>query len=79
MQFHIATINSWKHLLKDDGFKDIIINCLEWLSANNRCAVHGFVIMPNHIHLLWTIFEQINNHPRKHLPALPRISLKRKY
>ena len=63
MQFHTATINTWKHLLQDDSFKDIIINSLNWLHDNNRAITHGFVIMPNHIHLLWTTFETGKQHP----------------
>ena len=30
--FFISTIEGWKHLLKDDQYKDIIINSLKYLS-----------------------------------------------
>ena len=63
MQFHTATINTWKHLLEGDSFKDIVIDSLHWLHDNNRAIIHGFVIMPNHIHLLWTTFETGKQHP----------------
>jgi putative transposase len=62
MQFHTATINTWKHLLADDSFKDVIVNSLDWLTTNNRALIHGFVIMPNHIHLLWTVLETGKQH-----------------
>ena len=41
-------------LLTDDALKKIITDSLEWLHVNNRARTHGFVIMPNHIHLLWS-------------------------
>ena len=32
--------------------KKIVIDSLQWMHKNNRALTHGFVIMPNHIHLL---------------------------
>ncbi len=58
MYFFTATINSWQHLLSNDEMKSVITNSLKWLSTENRAFVHGFVIMPNHIHILWTIQSQ---------------------
>ena len=52
-QFFTATILDWKKLLKPDKYKDIIIGSLKFLVENNRVKVHGFVIMYNHIHILW--------------------------
>jgi REP element-mobilizing transposase RayT len=69
MQFHTATINTWKHLLQDDSFKDIIISSLNWLYDNNRAIIHGFVIMPNHIHLIWTTFETGKQHSAQALAS----------
>ncbi|MGZ3873593.1 MAG: hypothetical protein ACXVJD_11780 [Mucilaginibacter sp.] len=54
-QFFTATILEWKHLLKEDIYKDIIINSLTFLKKEKSIVVYGFVIMPNHIHLLWQI------------------------
>ena len=54
-QFFTATINEWNHLLKDDKAKDIIINSLRFLVTENRIKVYGFVIMSNHLHLIWRI------------------------
>ena len=51
--FWTATINKWQHLLLTDEFKDIIIHSLNYLSTQNKITVFGFVIMPNHIHLIW--------------------------
>ena len=54
-QFFTATINEWNHLLKDDKAKDIIINSLRFLVTENRINVYGFVIISNHLHLIWRI------------------------
>jgi len=51
--FFTATILEWKHLLKPDKYKDIILNSLRFLVENRRVKVYAFMIMPNHIHLLW--------------------------
>ena len=55
--FHTATIQGWKNLLKPDKYKQIIIDSLQFLVNNNRIWIYSFVIMPNHIHLLWKIRE----------------------
>ena len=55
--FWTATINKWQHLLAKDEFKQIIINSLIYLSDAGKVDVFAFVIMPNHIHLIWRINE----------------------
>ena len=54
-QFFTATILEWKHLLKEDEFKDIIIKSLQFLINEKSVVIYAFVIMPNHIHLIWQI------------------------
>lgn len=56
-EFFTATILQWQHLLKDDLCKETIIDSLHWLIDKKRCSVYAFVIMPNHIHLLWKIAD----------------------
>ena len=51
--FYTATINNWKYLLLEDRFKDIIISSLQYLVKENKIKLYGFVIMNNHIHLIW--------------------------
>jgi hypothetical protein len=53
MYFWTSTITNWQHLLQPDAHKDIIINSLQWLVQKEMIKVYGYVIMPNHIHLLW--------------------------
>ena len=57
-QFFTATILEWKHLLADEKKKDIIINSLQFLVNDGRVIIYGFVIMPNHIHLIWQIQDK---------------------
>ena len=52
-QFYTVTILEWKHLLKPDKYKDIIIQSLQYLTANKQITLYAFVIMSNHIHLIW--------------------------
>lgn len=51
--FFTATILEWKHLLKPDKFKDIIINSFEYMVCKNRMKLYAFVIMSNHLHVIW--------------------------
>jgi REP element-mobilizing transposase RayT len=55
--FWTATINKWQYLLQADVFKDVIVSSLEYLSKQEKIDVFAFVIMPNHIHVIWRIKE----------------------
>jgi len=57
MSFFTATILEWKHLLANDAYKSIIANSLKYLVDTGKIYVHAFVIMSNHIHILWHIRE----------------------
>jgi putative transposase len=63
--FWTATIRNWHHLLEGDSFKEVIIQSIENLSKRHLIDVFGFVIMPNHIHLIWRL-KQFNG---KELPS----------
>lgn len=51
--FFTVTINNFHCLLENDELKMLIINSLGYLVKNKLAMVYGFVIMPNHIHLIW--------------------------
>jgi len=51
--FWTATIHNWLPLLNDDTSKGLIVLYLKKLSDEKLVKVYGFVIMPNHIHLVW--------------------------
>ncbi len=52
-QFYTATIYDWQHVFNDDFLKEIIIESLQFLVNNKRIELNAFVIMSNHIHLIW--------------------------
>ncbi|MBJ7880554.1 hypothetical protein [Gelidibacter salicanalis] len=52
-QFYTATILDWKTLLFQESYKLIIIESLQYLVKAERVIVYGYVIMDNHIHIIW--------------------------
>jgi len=56
--FWTATIHRYIPLFTESAYKDIIIESLEHLSQKKKIDVFAFVIMPNHIHLIWRINEK---------------------
>ncbi|MBS1515551.1 MAG: transposase [Bacteroidetes bacterium] len=60
LYFFTATILEWKHLLKDNNYKVIITDTLKFLCTAEKIKVCAFVIMPNHIHLVWKILPDNN-------------------
>lgn len=60
LTFFTATIIEWKSLLILDAYKQIIVDSLKYLKVKNKIKVYAFVIMPNHIHLVWKINNELN-------------------
>ena len=58
LYFTTATILEWKHLLRSDHLKEVVIDSLRYLVRERKAVVYAFVIMPNHIHLVWHIPEE---------------------
>ena len=58
LYFWTATIHNWIHLLEADEKKKIIIHSLQWLKQNDLAKIEGYVIMPNHLHLIWTVDQK---------------------
>lgn len=56
--FFTATVLNWDAIL-DEEAKKIIVSSLKYLVDNNRIILLGFVIMPNHIHVIWHINEKL--------------------
>lgn len=59
-QFFTATNLEWKKLLKPDKYKDIVIDSLRFLVQQKRIILYAFVIMENHLHLIWQMQAGIN-------------------
>jgi REP element-mobilizing transposase RayT len=52
-QYFTATIKDWLPLLNIDKYKNIIIDSLHFMVENKRIELNAFVVMTNHIHLIW--------------------------
>jgi putative transposase len=55
--FYTATIHRWKTLIKDLNLEPVITESLSFLYDKKCIKVYGFVIMPNHIHLIWELLQ----------------------
>ncbi|MBC7873902.1 MAG: transposase, partial [Ferruginibacter sp.] len=56
-----ATNLEWKKLLEPHKYKLIVIDSLRFLVEDRRVILYGFVIMINHIHLIWQM--QVDRDP----------------
>lgn len=57
LTFFTATILEWKPLLSNDVYKDLVVDSLRFHVLNNRIQLNAFVIMNNHLHLIWHILQ----------------------
>ena len=56
--FITITCLDCKPVLREDRLKDIITESLSFLCRSNRVSVYAFVIMSNHMHLIWQIMGE---------------------
>ncbi|MBX2935129.1 MAG: transposase [Ferruginibacter sp.] len=56
--FFTTTILQWKTLLQDDINKKLITDYLKELVDRELIKLYAFVIMPNHIHLIWQLLKK---------------------
>lgn len=56
--FFTATCCSWKNLLQEKQAKEIIIDILNKYNRDYNIHFYGFVIMPNHLHLVLSGTEE---------------------
>jgi putative transposase len=61
-EFFTVTCLQSKAILEEDKFKDIIIDSLRFLTRNNRVTVYAFVIMHNHLHMIW---QRLGDHNKR--------------
>jgi putative transposase len=55
--FYTESICNFRHLLEDDELKLIVVNSWKNIVDRGLAAIYGYVIMPNHIHLLWNMLQ----------------------
>jgi REP element-mobilizing transposase RayT len=53
IEFFTATCLNWQPLLQTESHKQIIMDSLRFLVDDKRIWLYGYVIMDNHIHILW--------------------------
>ena len=63
--FWTATIHKWFHLLETNENKQLIVDSLKFLSDGNFITVYAFVVMPNHLHLIWQLNKLNGNETPK--------------
>jgi putative transposase len=51
--FFTATILEWRMLLQPEAYKKILLESLAFLAKENRVLIFAYVIMDNHIHIIW--------------------------
>ncbi|MEM6830151.1 MAG: hypothetical protein AAF551_06515 [Bacteroidota bacterium] len=51
--FWTSTVKDWKNLFVQDKYKQLIIDQWRSLTQKELIIVYGFVIMPNHLHVIW--------------------------
>ena len=59
-QFVTITNYNWLPMLKNDYHKDIVIEALRKRVDSQQINIYAFVIMPNHMHLIWQLHDGIN-------------------
>ena len=66
LYFSTFTINHWIKLFENPRFLDILLKTMSFLTKENKWVLFGFVIMPNHVHLFYSLPETVSNHVLKH-------------
>ena len=51
--FFTATIHKWLPLLTQEDNQQLIIDYLKKLSDEGLITIYAFVLMPNHVHIIW--------------------------
>src|SRR5688500_19160291 len=65
LYFYTTTIKNWKPIIRDLKLEPIIIDSFSYLHKKGCIKIYGFVIMPNHVHLIW----ECKNYNGKESPA----------
>ncbi len=56
--FWTDTIKDWQNLLVHDECCQIIVDSWHNLVSRNKISIYSFVIMPNHLHVIWEMRSQ---------------------
>src|SRR4030095_17257723 len=59
IQFFTAVCTEWLSLLSSENCKNVIIEALKYRVGAKQVGVAAFVIMPNHVHIIWRMAADI--------------------
>jgi len=55
MFFTTSTVKDWIPIFQEERFRRIVIDSIKFLINQKRIRLHGYVIMPNHLHLIFSV------------------------
>ena len=58
-QFITITNLNWLPILQNDHHKQIILEAFKNRVNRNQVSIYAFVIMPNHMHIIWQLHDGI--------------------
>jgi len=59
-QFVTITNLNWLPVLENDLHKQILIEALKHRVDQQQVTIYGYVIMPNHFHILWQLHDNVD-------------------
>ncbi len=60
------TVLGWRKILTEQNNIDVIIDSFNFVTKRNKCIIYAFVIMPNHIHVIYQTKEPYTDGKLKH-------------
>ncbi len=61
--FITFTILGWKHIFISDKYCDLVYKWFDYMKERYNNKIYGYVIMPNHVHLLLYISDKSSKLP----------------
>lgn len=55
--FWTDSVKDWHKLFKQEKYKVLVIDILRELVKSGHIKVYAFVIMPNHLHIVWELLK----------------------
>jgi len=80
IEFFTSTCLNWQNLLEPENHKQILLDSLYFLVKDKRIWLYGYVIMPNHVHILWSkqndwLHKNVQQHFSKYTAQQLKFSL----
>ncbi|RZL69784.1 MAG: transposase [Pedobacter sp.] len=55
--FWTDTIKDWQTVFKSETYVEIVLSTLQNLEKRNLIVIYAFVLMPNHLHIIWKMVQ----------------------